>query len=43
MAYESDPFNPEFQKAIAEEIKQEKINENMELALEHNPEVFLKQ
>lgn len=35
-----DPLNPEYQKLIAEEIRMNNINENMEQAIEHMPESF---
>lgn len=35
-----DPLSTEGQQAIAEQIRQEAINQNMEAALEHNPEAF---
>lgn len=38
--YNADPLNPEYQKAIAEEIRMSNINENMEQAIEHMPESF---
>jgi DNA damage-inducible protein 1 len=34
----SDPFNPYYKKKIAEAIRQEQVNENMESAIEFNPE-----
>ncbi|KAA8916363.1 hypothetical protein TRICI_001472 [Trichomonascus ciferrii] len=37
---QNDPDNPENQAKIMELIQQEAISENMNLALEHNPEVF---
>ncbi|PRW58158.1 DNA damage-inducible 1 [Chlorella sorokiniana] len=37
---ESDPFNPEVQRRLMEVIEQRNVHENMELALEHNPEAF---
>lgn len=37
---QEDPDNPESQQKIMELIQQEAISENMNLALEHNPEVF---
>lgn len=37
---ESDPFNPEVQRRLMEAIEQKNVHENMELALEHNPEAF---
>ena len=37
---EEDPMNTELQKQIQEEIDQENIMKNMELAMEYNPEVF---
>lgn len=35
-----DPMSMEGQKAIEEQIRQQNINQNMEAALEHNPEAF---
>lgn len=35
-----DPMSVEGQKAIEERIRQENVNENMQAALEHNPESF---
>jgi DNA damage-inducible protein 1 len=35
-----DPFNVDLQRQIEEEIAQEQINDNMENAIEHNPESF---
>lgn len=35
-----DPMSLEGQKAIEDQIRQENINQNMEAALEHNPEAF---
>ena len=36
----ADPLSEESQKQIAEEIQQGLVNENMALAMEHNPEAF---
>lgn len=36
----SDPFDLEAQRQIAEEIRMENVNQNMETAMEHNPEAF---
>jgi DNA damage-inducible protein 1 len=39
-ALEADPFNPEAQKAIEAEILRSNIDDAMQTALEHTPEVF---
>jgi len=36
----ADPFDPETQRRIAEEIRMENVNQNMETAIEYAPESF---
>ncbi|GFR05126.1 protein DDI1 homolog 2 [Trichonephila clavata] len=36
----ANPFDPVYQKLIAEEIRQDNVDNNMEAAIEHNPEGF---
>ncbi|GFS60381.1 protein DDI1 homolog 2 [Trichonephila clavipes] len=36
----ASPFDPEYQKLIAEAIRQDNVDNNMEAAIEHNPEGF---
>lgn len=40
MMLERDPFNLELQQKIEAIIEQEQIDQNMEMAIEHNPESF---
>jgi DNA damage-inducible protein 1 len=39
-ALNDDPLNPEAQKRIAEQIRQQNVAQNMEQAMMHNPESF---
>jgi DNA damage-inducible protein 1 len=39
-ALNADPFNIEAQQKIAEAIRMENVNDNMEHAIEHHPEAF---
>ncbi|KAG8201642.1 hypothetical protein JTE90_012709 [Oedothorax gibbosus] len=36
----ADPFDPKYQKLIAEEIRQDNVDSNMEAAIEYHPESF---
>lgn len=36
----ADPFDPEAQRQIAEEIRMSNVNQNMEIAMEYSPESF---
>ena len=36
----ADPFDPEYQQRIAQDIERKNIEENMEAAFEHTPEIF---
>lgn len=36
----ADPFNPELQKQIAEDIRRTNVEENLEAAIEHAPELW---
>jgi len=36
----ADPFDMDAQRQIAEEIRMENVNQNMQTAMEHNPEAF---
>lgn len=36
----ANPFDQEAQRQIAEEIRMENVNQNMQTAMEYNPEAF---
>jgi hypothetical protein len=37
---QADPFDPDAQAKIAEAIRMQNVMQNLETAMEHNPEVF---